>query len=118
MPESATECTPSASIDADPVIAAATNLATAMPRFAPSAVITARALPSAAMNVHLFLSRPETGRAGSVILGGFVAVLEGLQPGLAAGGDDGRRALLGGPQGGGAADAARCAHHRDDLLGD
>ena len=49
LPESATECTPSASIEVDPVIAAATNLATAMPRFAPSAVMTARVLPSVAM---------------------------------------------------------------------
>ena len=49
LPESATECTPSASIEVDPVIAAATNLATATPRFAPNAVPTARVPPSAAM---------------------------------------------------------------------
>src|SRR5829696_836572 len=47
LPESATECTPSASIEA------ATNLLTAIPRFAPSAVTTARVLPSAATNQPL-----------------------------------------------------------------
>ena len=40
------------------------------------------------------------------------------QPGLAAGGDHDRGALLGEPQRGGAADAARGAHHDDDLFGD
>jgi uncharacterized membrane protein YccF (DUF307 family) len=48
--ESATECTPSASIDADPVIAAATNFDSPIARFAPNAVMTARVLlPSLAM---------------------------------------------------------------------
>jgi hypothetical protein len=52
LPESATECTPSASMDADPVIAAATNLAAATPRLAPNAVRTARALWSVDTKSH------------------------------------------------------------------
>src|SRR5215213_3894114 len=51
--ESATEWTPSASIDADPVIAAAMNFETPIVRFAPSAVTTARVLPSLAMSASL-----------------------------------------------------------------
>src|SRR3954464_5688644 len=47
--ESATECTPSASIDAEPVIAAATNFAAPIARFAPNAVTTARVLSSLAI---------------------------------------------------------------------
>ena len=43
---SATECTPSASIDEEPVKANPTNLATAMPRLASSAANTARRLPA------------------------------------------------------------------------
>ncbi len=42
---SATECTPSASIDDDRVNANPTNLATAMPRLAAMAASTARLLP-------------------------------------------------------------------------
>ncbi|GIM94028.1 hypothetical protein Ato02nite_058210 [Paractinoplanes toevensis] len=49
MAESATECTPSASIDAEPVIAAATNFATPIARFALNAVSTALVLPSLAI---------------------------------------------------------------------
>src|SRR5690606_19682810 len=49
LPLSATECTPSASIDDDPVMAAATNLLAAIPRFAASAVTTALVLPSTAI---------------------------------------------------------------------
>src|SRR3954465_9262996 len=45
LPESATEWTPSASIEDDPVMANAMNLMTAMPRFAPSAAMTALLLP-------------------------------------------------------------------------
>jgi hypothetical protein len=52
LPESATECTPSASMDADPVIAAATNLAVATPRLAPNAVSTTRALWSVDTKSH------------------------------------------------------------------
>src|SRR5580692_3736598 len=42
LPVSATECTDSASIDADPVSRNATNLITAMPRLAANAASTAR----------------------------------------------------------------------------
>jgi hypothetical protein len=42
--ESTTLCTPSVSIADDPVIAAATNLDTAMPRFATSAMTIVRLL--------------------------------------------------------------------------
>ena len=45
MALSATECTDSASSDADPVMAKATNLVTAMPRFAASAARIARRPP-------------------------------------------------------------------------
>ena len=41
LPESTSECTPSASIEVEAVIAKAMNLITAMPRLAPSAAITA-----------------------------------------------------------------------------
>ena len=41
LPVSATECTDSASIDADPVSRKATNLITAMPRLAAKAATTA-----------------------------------------------------------------------------
>ena len=46
MPVSAHECAASASIDADPVIAAATDLATAIRRFAPNATTTVSTLSS------------------------------------------------------------------------
>jgi hypothetical protein len=42
LPLSATECTDSASIDVDPVMANATNFVAAMPRFAARAARTAR----------------------------------------------------------------------------
>ena len=45
MPESAIECTDSASIEADPVISAATSFVAAMPRLAASAASTARIPP-------------------------------------------------------------------------
>jgi hypothetical protein len=49
LPESARECTPSASIDEDPLKANATNLATAMDRLAPSAATIALFPPDALM---------------------------------------------------------------------
>src|SRR4051794_1753421 len=47
LPESAMECTPSAIIEAEPVKANATSLATAMPRLAASAAAIALDPPSA-----------------------------------------------------------------------
>ncbi|MNW55852.1 hypothetical protein D3C74_335400 [compost metagenome] len=44
LPVSAQECTASATIEAEPVITAAPDLATAMSRFAPNATITVSAL--------------------------------------------------------------------------
>ena len=55
LPESTTECTPSASIDDEPVIANATNLITAMPRLAPSAATIA--LRAAAVALIVSASR-------------------------------------------------------------
>src|SRR5215207_7158979 len=56
LAESATECTDSASIAAEPVTSAATNLLMAIPRFATSAVTTALVLPSAAISGVLLVS--------------------------------------------------------------
>src|SRR6478752_5412527 len=51
LPVSAQECAASASIEADPVTTAATVLATAINRFAPSATTTIRKLSSPAVAV-------------------------------------------------------------------
>jgi len=52
LPESATECTDSASIEADPVITKATNFVAAMPRLAANAAMTVlRPLPAALCSV-------------------------------------------------------------------
>ena len=73
MPESATECTPSASMDADPVIAAATNLAAATPRLAPNAVSTTRALWSVDTKSHPRRQRRFGGaQLGLAVEAGFV----------------------------------------------
>ena len=72
MPESATECTPSASMDADPVIAAATNLAAATPRLAPNAVSTTRALWSVDTERHHGGSGFGGGQFGLAVEAGFV----------------------------------------------
>jgi hypothetical protein len=53
---SATECTDSASIEADPVITNATNFTAAMPRFARSAAKTARIPRIAFMTLNRVLS--------------------------------------------------------------
>jgi hypothetical protein len=95
LPESATECTPSASMDADPVIAAARNFAAATPRLAPNAVSTTRALLSADIeDGHHSGLRREPGYAGSVILGALSRCWRDFSPGSLRGGDDDRRARL------------------------
>jgi len=50
LPESARECTPSASIEEDPENAQAMNFVTAMPRFAPSAAMIALLPPEVLMS--------------------------------------------------------------------
>src|SRR5690349_7272952 len=72
LPESASECTPSATIDDEPVNAAATNFDTAMPRFAARAAMIAR-LPLSALtsraprgSCHALLQVGDVGRRGGV----------------------------------------------------
>ena len=52
MPESATECTASASIDAEPEMSQPMNFATAMPMFARNAAMMALLPPDALMAIE------------------------------------------------------------------
>ena len=61
LPESATECTDSASIELDAVSRNATNLVTAMPRLAASAARIALVLPSVDMARRLEVALPPGG---------------------------------------------------------
>src|SRR3954470_21033578 len=71
--ESASECTPSASIDADPEKKAAMNLVTAIPRLAPRAARMARVPPDALMLSFWPNRSRHRGREG-VAAGGAVLV--------------------------------------------
>src|SRR5262245_57894486 len=63
LPVSASECTASDSIDAEPAMKATTNLAMAMPRLAANALRTTATDPSASSSA--MMGRYRTARAGS-----------------------------------------------------
>ena len=72
MPASAHECAASASIDAAPVITAATVLATAMSRLAPNATTTVSVLSPCESSVDPAADTTATGRLRGVARSGGV----------------------------------------------